>query len=161
MKIVFLDIDGVLKTKQGLRRAYANLGKFISDSWDEDAVRNLNKLIEDTGAKIVLTSSWRYGETVENLQQTLKKKGIQGNLIGKSPEIGEITDRTASNISRGHEIEAWLKQQTEEIQYVIIDDDPSLMPEQMRCAVICDMENGFADNAKYKLALTILSGKAE
>ena len=60
MKIVFLDIDGVLKTKQGLRRAYARHGKLIPDSWDEGAVRNLNKLTEEAGAKIVLTSTWRY-----------------------------------------------------------------------------------------------------
>mgnify|MGYP001378568217 CR=1 FL=1 len=160
MKIIFLDIDGVLKTKQGLRRAFARHGRFIPDLLDDQAVRNLNRLIQATGAKIVITSTWRYGETITSLQQILNKKGILGTVIGKSPELGGMSDLPTHNISRGQEIDRWLEEHTEKINYVIIDDDNNLTPHQLPFAVICETENGLADNAKYELALKILCDKS-
>jgi hypothetical protein len=157
MRIIFLDIDGVLRTKQGPRRAVVHPGEPIPDLWDEHALRNLNKLIEKTGANIVITSTWRLGESLESLRKLLNEKGIHGVVIGKTPELGEITIKTPNRKSRGQEIEAWLKQQKGQFRFVILDGNPGLMPEQKPFAVICEPENGFADDAKYHLAFTILT----
>ncbi len=159
MRVVFLDIDGVLRTKQGLRRAVVRRGEPVPDLWDDQAIRNLNKLMEKTGANIVITSTWRLGNTLESLQKLLNKKGIHGVVIGKTPELGGITINAANRMSRGQEIEAWLKQQKGQFRFVILDDNPNLMPEQKPFAVICEPEKGFADDAKYQLAFTILSSK--
>lgn len=51
-KVIFLDIDGVLND-EGLRY---DEGHII----DNQFVLNLRRIIDKTGAEIVLTSSWRY-----------------------------------------------------------------------------------------------------
>jgi hypothetical protein len=83
-KVVFLDIDGVLQPdnarihvtddKFKLKKFYSDLYKLFnvdysiySDMdvmtvyylWDKDSIANLTKLLDLTGAKIVLSSSWR------------------------------------------------------------------------------------------------------
>ena len=63
MKVIFLDIDWVLirfwDTKQ-IRKTRADKKQcwFVTDL-DEDLVKNLVTLIEETNSRIVLSSSWR------------------------------------------------------------------------------------------------------
>ena len=60
MKIIFLDIDGVICTPKTDFRYL-----------DIRCVNHLNNIVEDTGAKIVISSSWRYGRTLKGLQNLL------------------------------------------------------------------------------------------
>ena len=55
MKIIFLDVDGVLNCKSSKSRCGGFLGI------DDSKVKLLKEIIDITGAKIVLSSSWRYG----------------------------------------------------------------------------------------------------
>jgi predicted mannosyl-3-phosphoglycerate phosphatase (HAD superfamily) len=52
MKIIFLDIDGVLNN-------YNTLGEGLN--WESNAVKILKRIIKETGAKVVLSSTWRRG----------------------------------------------------------------------------------------------------
>ena len=57
--IIFLDFDGVLNTKRYQARLVVN-GKPTKDAWgplfDPRAVDNRRKIIESTGAEIVISS---------------------------------------------------------------------------------------------------------
>ena len=156
MKIIFLDIDGVIKTKSCLRRAFKKYRKLVPDILDERAVINLNKLVKETDAKIVITSTWRYGNTAEDLQQVLAKHGVTGEVIGMTPELGQMENSSFGNITRGQEIQEWLNLHNVPVDYVILDDDNNILPQQINRFVRCDSENGFADENKYREALVIL-----
>ena len=115
MKIVFLDIDGVLNSRQYDAHRGINDGNV-----DVSRLELLKQLVERTGAKIVLTSSWRRhwnscGEpndkTGEELQAVFERYGIQ--LYDKTPEI---------NGDRVKEIKAWLDVHPDVLNFVIIDD---------------------------------------
>ena len=63
MKVLFLDIDGVLnndKTFEEVHDYYVKTG-YHKVEIGLDMVERLFKIIEATGAKIVLSSSWRLG----------------------------------------------------------------------------------------------------
>jgi HAD domain in Swiss Army Knife RNA repair proteins len=53
MKVIFLDIDGVLNCKE-----IPNPSKFLYIV-DEKLLRRLERLLKQSGAKVVLSSSWR------------------------------------------------------------------------------------------------------
>ena len=55
IKVIFLDVDGVLNTCRTTRRTATGY-KFIGVK----QVRNLWRLVTKTGAKVVLSSDWRY-----------------------------------------------------------------------------------------------------
>jgi len=59
VNVVFLDLDGVLNS-----RAWWNLGRSCGLPWpvnqfDPNAVQRLNRLLSESGARVVLSSAWR------------------------------------------------------------------------------------------------------
>ena len=68
MKIIFLDIDGVLNCENAYRNGECQYQEWIwedgrKDHYQRFCVRSkelLNKLIDETGAKIVISSTWRH-----------------------------------------------------------------------------------------------------
>lgn len=66
MKIIFLDIDGVLNNQVDEERSVIKIDH-PDDFISERCVTLLNELIENTGAKVVVSSTWRIGKTVEQL----------------------------------------------------------------------------------------------
>jgi hypothetical protein len=67
-KIIFLDIDGVLNCEEAYRSGECQYTEWIWEdgrkdhyqrfcSWSKDL---MNKLIRETGAKIVISSTWRH-----------------------------------------------------------------------------------------------------
>lgn len=126
MKVIFLDIDGVLNTAHSMkkREVFIEMGDHVVgfNQFDEICVENFNKLIEATGAKIVISSTWREGcvrnGTFHLLVEHLKKQGVKGEVIGHTP----VTWKGVRN----REIDMWLEENKESSgveKYVIIDDD--------------------------------------
>lgn len=115
--IIFLDFDGVLNTEQYQARL-AVAGKPNKDMWgplfDPYAVGNLRKIIESTGAEIVISSSWRYIHRLGSMRMMWEIRELPGEILDTLP-CG------ASYISRGEDIEYWLKKHAL-VNYVIIDD---------------------------------------
>lgn len=103
--MVFLDIDGVLAPIRRWDR-YGDL--------DPACVRVLNEIVARGGADVVVSSTWRYGKTVAELQDILQEQGFAGRILDKTP-AGD------SGADRGGEIAAWLATHAVE-GYVIIDD---------------------------------------
>ena len=67
-KVIFLDIDGVLNSSRTL---YEDI------SLEDYLISNLKELVDKTGAKIILSSSWRLStEAVATLMDRLDKFGL-------------------------------------------------------------------------------------
>ena len=93
-----------------------NVDIFQEDILDERAICQLRRIVETTGAEIVLSSSWRwYKEQRNTVHKQLKRKNI--DFIDTTPI--EITVK----MSRADEINAWLEKHPDIDNYVILDDE--------------------------------------
>jgi hypothetical protein len=104
-RVVFLDIDGVLAPIRRWDR-YGDL--------DSACIRVLNEIVSRGEADVVVSSTWRYGKSVAELQAMLAAEGFTGRVLGKTPA-------GAPGANRGAEIAAWLAEHAVD-GYVIIDD---------------------------------------
>jgi hypothetical protein len=104
-RVVFLDIDGVLAPIRRWDR-YGEL--------EPACIAVLNEIVASARADVVISSTWRHGRTVAELQAMLEAKGFTGRVVDKTP-IG------APGAERGDEIAAWLAEHAMG-GYVIIDD---------------------------------------
>ena len=114
-KYLFLDIDGVLNTG---RSDHLN-PKCYGHHFDNEAVKNLRWIIDNTGAKIVISSSWRHlGLT--RLQELWRDWNLPGEIVGCTPGVWGNDEVFAI---RGAEIQRWLDEHVEvPFSYVVIDD---------------------------------------
>ena len=103
--MIFLDIDGVLAPIRQWDR-YGDL--------EPGCIRVLNEIVARGGADVVVSSTWRYGKTVVELQGILEAEGFTGSVTDKTPVGGPGADR-------GAEIAMWLAEHSVS-GYVIIDD---------------------------------------
>lgn len=127
MKVIFLDIDGVLNSQEWYteRMEKESSYDYPFDEFSPELVRRFNKIIEKSKADIVVSSTWRIGRSLPELRDLFRFVGIKGNVIGKTS-----SNEFRGDYVRGKEIKQWLEEQREEIQYVIIDDDNDMLPEQ-------------------------------
>lgn len=124
MKVIFLDVDGVLNSLSCKEKIDGYL--FVED----EKIALLKELIDHTGAKVVLSSTWRYGwYAMEHFEESrdsdLRDIHMFEKLRDKLLEYGiELLGYTEDFGRRGEEISAWLKKWTgEPIEaYVILDD---------------------------------------
>ena len=110
MKVIFLDIDGVVNNK----RTKENFQGFMTVDPAMAAV--VQRIVRNTGCEIVLLSSWRL---FQNGRDKVERK------ICKFADITPIL-----HAPRGYEIKVWLTRHPEIEHYAILDDAGSLLPEQ-------------------------------
>lgn len=146
MKVIFLDIDGVLNCDTTTNRIFGY------DFVDDDKVDRLKRIIDETGAKVVLSSTWRTGwydlekgrgNTLDAdlfiaLERRLLKSGIE--MIDKTPVFkGHLS-------VRGQEIRYWIEHSEEDIEsFVILEDWESLYPYNDDNIVWTDGYDGLTD----------------
>lgn len=127
MKIIFLDIDGVLNSWRYYKSIVASgrrITRAHADHFDPKAVKVLNEILEKSGAKIVVSSTWRlkYEDYEANplvridMAKVLREQGVVGEVIGITPRLG----------LRGTEIQAWLDENPGIESFVILDDDSDM-----------------------------------
>lgn len=116
MRVIFLDIDGVLNRIGTLQenRTVGTWEGFIG--MEPDLVERFNKLVEETGAEVVLSSTWRLHTDWRN---TMIGNGLTCRFIDRTPRH--------TGYPRGREIHAWLKNNRDVTQYAIIDDDNDML----------------------------------
>lgn len=108
VKVVFLDIDGVLVT-YGDDAVYYN---GTDMPFHRSCVECINILVAKTGCKIVISSAWRLTQRL-SLPVIFREEGVVGEIIGVTPSLG----------NRGQEIAAWLTGASGLVtSFVIIDD---------------------------------------
>ena len=81
---------------------------------DPACVQVLNEIVARGEADVVVSSTWRYGKTIAELQAMLEEQGFIGRVVDKTPTGIPGADR-------GAEIAAWLARHAVG-GYVIIDD---------------------------------------
>ena len=154
MKVIFLDIDGVLNTDAYRENTEVD---YFENPVSEVHMCLLEYLVKKTDAKIVLSSTWReYWEPGEIQSDRF------GNYINKLFEkYGlAIFDKTPELRDRSEEIDEWIKLHQGEIEsYVILDDfDFDWSEENEKYLVKTTDEVGLDEEAVAR-ALRILNGE--
>jgi hypothetical protein len=133
-RIVFLDMDGVLNSHEFFngRKPWTNSPpddkrpEYWAVMVDPEAVERLNRIIAATGAKVVISSSWRYHVPPDMMQKVLELRGFKGEVIGRTPTAGQVhASGILVSLTRGHEIETWLvkNRHLNVMDYFVILDD--------------------------------------
>ncbi len=127
MKLIFLDFDGVLNSKKWfntLNNRHVDDKIILVDTdqmLDPEPVELINQLVEQTGAEVIISSSWRILHTLDSLNQSLKDAGARFKAT-------DVTQRLYT--PRGIEIQTYLDYVAGlggvVEQFVIIDDDSDM-----------------------------------
>lgn len=151
-KIVFLDFDGVITT--------------LDSDWtiDEDKCALVKEICDNTGAKIVISSSWRHNTLSETIEkENLQDWSLKNYCIGITKRCFLTGDSRFTEIPRrGIEIEQWLREYKANnldtnIQYVILDDNTyDLLYIQKDNVVQTDSYNGISEE-NVEQAISILN----
>lgn len=168
MKVLFLDIDGVLNSERSCLGGGARLrsGNYENDPYykkfthatiDPVACDLVNRILREIDVKIVLSSSHRMHfpdgpDKLNLIKDYLTYLGVDGSSC-----IG-YTERL--HTKRGAEIQLWLNDHGQEVtHYVILDDSSDMLDHQMPYFVRTDPTVGIsADNYRK---MTILFGQED
>lgn len=133
MKVLFLDVDGVLNSHQSIRAIFRQTSKCGSGRdmpFCPISCSNLDEIMARIpDLQIVVSSTWRCGRTLDELKSDLLNTGIdQRRIIGMTPE----TYRLSGGRARGHEIQEYLDDRVEKgldpvTQFVIVDDNSDMV----------------------------------
>ena len=110
MKVIFLDIDGVLNCKE--TRNPRSFPYIV----DPALLANLKELVRRTGAEVVLSSTWRTDPV-----GVLAAKHFGIPFVDLCPDMPEA--------SRCEEMLKWLSAHHEVTRYVVIDDQSDCLDE--------------------------------
>lgn len=154
-KYIFLDIDGVIATPETVEEGLWGL--------TTSKQQLLGKILDETGAKIVLSSSWRHNDLKSTIDY-MSEKGFLfcDKLIGVTLRLYKYIDREQKihlSIPRGLEIDQWIdthihsnngkdwsrKEIGKDFTYVIIDDDADMLLEQKDYFIRTDGMVGLTD----------------
>jgi hypothetical protein len=143
MKILFLDIDGVLNNPGtwdvcgALRRSQED--GLLHVPVDPVCVARFNRLVRESRAKVVISSSWRLHARWQDLGPALLREGVVAEIIGQTPCLANEASwleewRTRAGaplayerLERGMEIAEWLVDHRSEVEEFVILDDCSDM----------------------------------
>ena len=151
MKVIFLDIDGVL-----------NAGDFDADaessSIDRRAVGRLKRVLRDTGAQIVLSSSWRYmvlegAMTLSGFEYLLRTHGMPKGCLLDCTCADEMTG------DRGAQIRRWVAEHRPLEQWAVLDDVELALGDEGWRHVRPRRDQGLSEDDAAAL-VRILSGQA-
>lgn len=168
--IIFLDIDGVLncelhykssqfkdykEAKKSLRKSVKaekiSRLDFYKSKICLERVKLLSGLCENTDTAVVISSTWRMGKTIDELQEILNYCGATFKVIGKTDYLG---------YERGIEISKWLKDNCQNYfdtpyydfyRYAIIDDDSDMLLNQQYHFFQTDGYSGLTYNTCYQI----------
>jgi hypothetical protein len=128
--ILFLDIDGVVRTTEGDEAGPKPIAKSVFQRpFSGPAISALNEIVAITRCSIVITSTWRVTLSLEELRAKFWKEGFYGTIDDTTPALGT---------GRGTEIQTWIDYHGCH-KYVIVDD------------MITDIQNHFEDRLVVKV----------
>lgn len=122
-KIIFLDFDGVLNSIGTKDRIQHPVFNHRVRGIDDFRVKLVSDLAIEKSADIVVSSTWREFYEFNNLVALLKSRGMEANVIGRTPIAHEeIFDNRKMRIDRGDEIAAWMKINGQPRFFLVLDD---------------------------------------
>lgn len=162
MKVLFLDIDGVLNGHE-----FDDEAK--SCNIRRECVKRLNRVVEATQCKIVISSAWRYmvhggAMTLTGFAYMLRTHGLLGitNIIGVTAKDREPVDPEA--LERGEQIRRFVRHWNSEgkaaiTHFVAVDDEDIGHTAAMVPLVLTDGGKGLTDDDSEKLIALLLAGE--
>lgn len=128
---IFLDFDGVLHPADYLRFAEIN-GELVIDHDLRCCWANiLYDLIKDSLCRLVVHSSWRESNSVEQIRAMLPEK-LRRHVVA-----------TTRGAGRHASIQRYIEQNDVK-QYLILDDAGDEFPEDCRQLVLCESDRGIS-----------------
>ena len=127
MKVIFLDIDGVLNTSETFtkrKQIFEQTGIWNLEI-DEFRVEYLKQIVDETNAKIVLSSTWKkYFENIKGKVVPSCEKGIMFQNILKKYNI-ELYDilKKGYLLTREELIDIWLNENPNVESFIVFDDE--------------------------------------
>ena len=167
-KIIFLDFDGVLNTEYHQRQLQFE-GKIWQDkhgaSFDPEAVKQLQAIVDKTHADIVIESSWKY-LGLEAMQEMWQDRQLPGRVIDITPSVisdslllsADLEQTSPSALHcKGAEIASWLYDNNiQDTPYAIIDDEYVILESQLPHLVLTNPYDGLTEELAMK-AINILN----
>ena len=160
MRVIFLDVDGVLNNLNFLYEQFRRSNIPNIKGLDNNNLKALQKLVELTDAKLILSSTWRsYFD--DNLKPLNNDHNPGKDLIKKLNEYNlKLTGKTSETLEykgfpRSYVIKKWLDEHPEVDSFVIIDDNAIMGEFTYTNLVEVDKTVGLTMNDVIK-AVTIL-----
>ena len=153
MKIIFLDIDGVLNSE--MYKASSSKDGYI----DLSRVKLLADIVNATGAKIVLTSSLRIEWEKDSERCDKDGKYINQCLDRYGLSIMDKTPFTSFFAERRKEILSWISNHRSEVESFVIIDDMQDRWEELSSRVVNTNHEGYGlEEVHVKKAIELLKG---
>ena len=167
-KYLFLDFDGVLNTSRYakyLTKEGIDPYDAFGPMFDPMAIDNLRNIVEQTGCKMVLSSTWR-NEGLIQMRALWKDRNLPGELFSMTPILLSTTYRDAQSgemfgmaerSAKALEINAWLlRHASGTSRYVILDDENVFFQSQQEHLIQTDAYVGLTAN-KAQFAIDVLN----
>ena len=115
MKVIFLDFDGVITT--------------LESRWniDSEKCKLVKRICDETGAKIVISSSWRKSNLEYTMKQFSKESFLLYDYVIDVTKRLSISGSASITIPRGVEILEYIESHDSITNYVILDDDTDML----------------------------------
>lgn len=143
MKVLFLDVDGVLNCKRDYE-VVSDASTCIFYVLNRKKIDMLLKIISDTDCRVVLSSAWR------------KLKGGKEALEYWEIPIHDVTPDQMH--CRGAEIQNWLDSHSGVEEYCIVDDDGDMLDSQLRNFVQTTFDHGLTEDLAYRITHILNNG---
>lgn len=127
IKVIFLDVDGVLNPKinMQIQRDKGQPTDSYSIKIPGDKIYRLKKLVKNTNAILIMSSSWRLGFRYSTMEPSPAYQNINNQLMKYNMQLSGWTPLHKDR-NRGIEITWWLMNFTKthgyKPKYVILDD---------------------------------------
>lgn len=156
MKVIFLGVDGVLNYRGCKSRCKGFLGV------EPEKVALLKQIVDATGAKIVLSSTWRLGYNKDQKSYHGFRRHLEKRLNEHGLSVYDVTEDIGA-YKRGAEIRLWLAQHRKDIErWVVLDDEyfPDFTEQKIKSHLVqTDMYKDGLTECHVRKAIRILNRK--
>jgi hypothetical protein len=133
LKVLFLDIDGVVLSGEELQRTRNN--RYLPP----DKIAMVKAVCDRVGAVVVVSSTWRYSEETRDQFTSV---GLSLHSDWRTPRAKVRESGLLIAATRGGEIASWLADHPEVASWAIVDDDSDMLPEQLARFVKTGFQKG-------------------
>lgn len=136
MNVIFLDIDGVLRTHKSDKEWYGqNIPTNVFNrKFSPNSINILNEIIKLTNARLIISSTWREHYSINELRKIFTNNGYKYDIYDITTKLGY----------RGEEIQYWLD--THDVnRYIVVDDNIKEISKNINNKRIVECLNGLTE----------------